>query len=107
MRIVTKSNSRKWYQRRELYLIAGITIGITLMAVPALTHLALGPISPFERTDTYSIPSSELLYSPLDALIELFWITLPAIFFIVALYWIFLRRRRWIGHETAVKWSRR
>ena len=105
---MTKSVSRKWHQRRELYLIAGIAIGITLMALPALTHLALGPVSPFERTDTFSVPSgSGLESSPIDAVVELFWITLPAIFFILALYWFIGRRRRWAGHETAVKWSRR
>ncbi|MDO8055965.1 MAG: hypothetical protein Q6361_03820 [Candidatus Hermodarchaeota archaeon] len=104
---MTKPDSRKWYRRRELYLIAGIAFGITLMALPALTHLLLGPVSPFERADFYFVPSGELIYSPFDVLIEIFWITLPAIFFIIALYWIIVRRRRWAGHETAVKWSRR
>ena len=104
---MTKPDSRKWYQRRELYLIAGIAIGIALMALPALAHVVLGPVSPFERTDMYAVPSGGLISSPFDALTEIFWITLPAIFFLAALYWIFVRRRRWAGHETAVKWSRR
>jgi hypothetical protein len=104
---VTKPGSRKWYQRREVYLIAGITIGITLMALPAFSHLILGTTSPFERTYSDLTFSSELMSSPFDALIEIFWITLPAIFFVVALYWIAGRRRRWAGHDTAVKWSRR
>ena len=104
---MTKPVSRKWYQRREVYLIAGIVLGITLMALPALTHRAYGPVSPFVAE--YSEPTfgRAELSTPIDALVELFWLVLPAIFFVIALYWIVGRRRRWAGHDSAVKWSRR
>ncbi|MFX0167847.1 MAG: hypothetical protein ACFE89_09055 [Candidatus Hodarchaeota archaeon] len=104
---MTNQKLRKWYQRREVYLIAGIAIGITLMMMPAITHLALGPTSPFLEDNREWFVSGETIASPIDAATELLWIALPAIFFVVALYWIVGRRRRWAGYDSAVKWSRR
>jgi hypothetical protein len=43
----------------------------------------------------------------LDVLLELVWLSLPALFITIAIYWAVTRRRRWAGSDEAVKWSRR
>ena len=68
----------------------------------------MGPVSPFNRVliepDVYS---SLTILSPYDAIVELVWLGLPAIFVILVLYWVVGRRTRWSGYDDAVKWTRR
>jgi hypothetical protein len=78
------------------------------MMLPILVHATMGPASPFNRVliepDFYS---SQTILSPFDALAELVWLALPAIFVILVLYWVAGRRTRWSGYDDAVKWTRR
>lgn len=105
---MTNRTPRKWYRRRELYLVAGIVVGISIMIVPALVHTTMGPTSPFGAV--VSPPDrfeSQIIMTPVDLIAEFIWLTLPAIFLILAIYWIFGRRSRWAGYDEAVKWARR
>lgn len=104
---MTKHSPVKRNTRRELYLIAGIIFGVTLIAIPFIVHLMMGQTSPFIIT-LAERPTYEVLgiASPLDVVIEIFWLLLPGIFVILALYWIVHRRRRWSGYNEAVKWTR-
>jgi uncharacterized membrane protein YccF (DUF307 family) len=104
---VKKQFPEKGKKRRELYLIAGIIVGVTLITIPFIVHLLMGQISPFTITLAERPSYRELaITSPLDVVIEVFWLVLPAIFVILALYWIVNRRKRWAGYNEAVKWAR-
>lgn len=97
-----------WYRRREAYLAAGVVLGIVVMAMPAIIHLALGPQSPFIRTHPSEPPSEVTPESSLFEVVgEIFWLIFPALAIIFFLYWIATRRTRWAGYEEAVKWIRR
>jgi hypothetical protein len=102
---LSKREPKKRYWRREIYLIAGICVGITVMLLPALVHNMMGVASPF-LTDS-GIFASETIQSPIDAILEFIWLALPAIFVVLVLTWIASRRTRWSGYDEAVKWTRR
>ncbi len=99
---------RKWYKRREMYLVAGIVIGIAVMTIPALVHTMMGLESPFEIAPPISDSFAERgALSSIDVIAEVIWLALPAIFLILALWWVTGRRGRWKGYDEAVKWTRR
>ncbi|MFW9935735.1 MAG: hypothetical protein ACFFDU_09595 [Candidatus Thorarchaeota archaeon] len=105
---MSKREPKKRYWRREIYLIAGICVGITVMLLPVLVHNMMGLASPFFTSQTdFRIVASETIQSPIDAILELIWLALPGIFVILVLSWIASRRTRWSGYDEAVKWTRR
>jgi hypothetical protein len=106
--MVSKRTAKNRYQRRIMYLVGGIIVGITVMILPALVHTMMGPSTPFatELTESWAF-SSRTIISPLDAIYEFVWLALPAIFVILVLYWIGGRRTRWSGYDDAIKWTRR
>lgn len=98
----------KWYRRRETYLIAGIVFGILIMVFPAVINFSMGPISPFYiESIREEVFGAQAITTPIDALWELIWLSLPAIFIVIVIYWAIGRRRRWAGYDEAVKWARR
>lgn len=105
---MSKQTSKKRNRRRELYLIAGLVVGICLMITPALFHTSMGSLSPFMRViwegDVFA---SQIIVSPLDVIIELFWLVVPIIFLIIVLYILGGRRKRWAGYDEAIKLTRR
>ena len=104
---MTKQPPEKRNRRREVSLVAGIIIGVTLLTIPFMVHLMMGETSPFIQNRVEpSVYGDITITSPLDVVIELFWLVLPAIFVILALFWIVRRRRRWSGYDEAVKWMR-
>lgn len=99
-------------QRRTIYLLTGVVLGIVIMVAPALLLLALPQAlwqsnlrSQFlEGTGAYgAFPTA----SPIDIFIEVLWLVLPALIVILALYWLAVHRTRWAGYDEAAKWSRR
>ena len=79
-----------------------------MMMLPFIVHTTMGPVSPFNRVLTEpDVYSSLTILSPYDAIVELVWLGLPAIFVILVLYWVVGRRTRWSGYDDAVKWTRR
>lgn len=105
---MTPNKTRKWYKRREVYLVAGIAIGIVVMTMPALVHTMMGTVSPFmlpPATEDTFVHRGTL--ASIDILAEVMWLALPAIFLILALWWVAGRRQRWKGYDEAVKWTRR
>ena len=78
------------------------------MMLPFLVHSTMGPASPFTREQyTSDVFEAQIILSPYDALVEIAWLALPAIFVILVLYWVAGRRTRWSGYNDAVKWARR
>ena len=105
---MTKQVLSKRNRRREIYLVAGIFFGIAVMMLPFLVHSTMGPASPFAREHVPSdVYGAQTTLSTYDALAEIAWLALPAIFVILVLYWVAGRRTRWSGYDDAVKWSRR
>ena len=105
---MSKQTSKKRNRRRELYLIAGLVVGICLMITPALFHVSMGTFSPIRTT--WSDPEvfgTGAIVTPLDVIIELFWLVVPIIFLIIVLYILGGRRTRWAGYDEAVKLTRR
>jgi hypothetical protein len=94
-----------WFRRRETYLVAGVVMGIIVMAMPAIIHVVLGPQSPFrDYNGTPYLPTEPSLF---ELVAEIVWLILPALIILFFLYWIVTRRTRWAGYEEAVKWIRR
>jgi hypothetical protein len=106
---VSKQISKKRNRRRELYLIAGLVVGICLMITPALFHASMGSFSPIRTPPAWSEPEvfGSGIITPLDVIIELFWLVVPIIFLIIILYILGGRRTRWAGYDEAVKLPRR
>ncbi len=106
---MSKQTQKKRNRRRELYLLAGLVVGICLMITPALFHASTGFLSPMEPPPAWS--EHEVfgggIISPLDVIIELFWLVVPIIFLIIVLYVLGGRRTRWAGYDEAVKLTRR
>ncbi|MFX1491323.1 MAG: hypothetical protein ACFFBU_03630 [Promethearchaeota archaeon] len=104
---MTTQHPEKRNRRRELYLVAGIIFGVTILGIPFIVHLIMGETSPFiQSVEEPRIYENIALTSPLDVVIEVVWLVIPALFVILALYWIVRRRRRWSGYDEAVKWMR-
>jgi len=99
-------------QRRTIYLLTGVVLGIVFMVTPALLLLALP-----QQLQQWNLRSQFLegtgaygafpVASPLDFFIEVLWLVLPALIVIFALYWLAVHRTRWAGYDEAAKWSRR
>jgi uncharacterized membrane protein len=105
---VSKHTQKKRNRRRELYLIAGLVVGICLMITPALFHASMGSLSPFMPSYIDSeVFESQTIPTPLDAIIELLWLVVPIILLIIILYILGGRRTRWAGYDEAVKLTRR
>jgi len=106
---VSKQTSKKRNRRRELYLIAGLVVGICLMITPALFHASMGFFSPIRLLPAWSEPEvfGSGIIGPLDVIIELFWLVVPIIFLIIVLYVLGGRRTRWAGYDEAIKLTRR
>lgn len=105
---MSKQTPKKWNRRRELYLIAGLVVGIFLMITPALFHASMGTFSPPPSSWSGSeVFGSGTIVTPLDVIIELFWLVIPIIFLIIVLYVLGGRRTRWAGYDEAVKLIRR
>ncbi len=105
---MSNKTSKKRNRRRELYLIAGLVVGISLMITPALFHATMGSLSPLWRVYTegeFLVPS--VVVSPLDAIIELVLLVVPIVFLIIVLYILGGRRTRWAGYDEAIKLTRR
>ena len=105
---MSKQISKKRNRRRELYLIAGLVVGISLMITPALFHVSMGSFSPIRTT--WSDPDvfdTGIIVTPLDVIVELLLIVVPIIFLIIVLYILGGRRTRWAGYDEAVKLTRR
>ncbi|MDO8124089.1 MAG: hypothetical protein Q6364_06885 [Candidatus Hermodarchaeota archaeon] len=105
---MSTQTSKKRNRRRELYLIAGLVVGICLMITPVLFHATMGSLSPFTRVYSEGeFWASGTIVTPLDVIIELFWLVVPIIFLIIVLYVLGGRRTRWAGYDEAVKLTRR
>ena len=105
---MSKQISKKRNRRRELYLIAGLVVGISLMITPALFHASMGTFSPPPSSwSGHEVLGSGTIVTPLDVIIELFWLVAPIIFLIIVLYVLGGRRTRWAGYDEAVKLTRR
>ncbi len=105
---MSKQISKKRNRRRELYLIAGLVAGICLMITPALFHASMGSFSPmvpaWSGRETFA---GQIIFNPLEAIIEVFWLVVPIILLIIVLYVLGGRRTRWAGYDEAVKLTRR
>lgn len=104
---MSKQTSKKRNRRRELYLIVGLVVGICLMITPVLFHVSMGTFSPIMSTWTAGEVFGGGIISPLDVIIELFWLVVPIIFLIIVLYVLGGRRTRWAGYDEAIKLTRR
>jgi len=99
-------------QRRTIYLLAGVVLGIAIMATPGLLLLALPQALwqrsvPLQFLQGWGVYGASAAASPLDVFIEVLWLVLPALIVILALYWLAVHRTRWAGYNEAAKWSRR
>jgi hypothetical protein len=99
-------------QRHTIYLLTGVVLGIAVMAAPSLLLLAL-PQTLWQRSVPLQFLAGWGVYgvsaaaSPLDVLVEVLWLVLPALIVILALYWLAVHRTHWAGYDEAAKWSRR
>jgi hypothetical protein len=92
------------------HLLGGLVLGIVIMVGPALL-LNLFSFAGRVYVTGESLPArfdgALMAASPLEVVIEVVWLVLPALIIILALYWLAIRRTRWAGYDEAVKWSRR
>ena len=98
-------------KRRTTYLLAGLVLGIAIMVGPALL------LSLFSGQSGAGWASQDAVIlalrgalpsvSPLEVVIEVVWLVLPALIIILALYWLAIHRTHWAGYDEAAKWSRR
>jgi hypothetical protein len=93
-------------------VLAGAVVGIAIMLAPALI-LAAFPwpvgLGSFSRESGFLWGpfAAYAPASPLDAVVEVVWLVLPALVVILALYWLAAHRTNWAGQDEAAKWSRR
>ena len=98
-------------KRRTTYLLAGLVLGIAIMVGPALLlnllsseRLAYWASQEGLIRGLLGAPPSA---SPLEVVIEVVWLVLPALIIVLALYWLAINRTHWAGYDEAAKWSRR
>jgi len=78
------------------------------MITPALFHASMGSYSPLMPAwSDREVFGSQIIPTPLDVIIELFWLVVPIILLIIVLYILGGRRTRWAGYDEAVKLTRR